>query len=106
REDWALGHEWAQCGRLIKGYGSTNERAKRNLQHILQQFGGTKATHSATWRADAVRQTREAALTDEAGAALDQRLQALGAAQRPATEHPLRFVRSAARAPQQAPRSP
>ena len=106
REDWALGHEWAQCGRLIKGYGSTNERAKRNLQHILQQFGGTKATHSATWRADAVRQTREAALTDEAGTALDQRLQALGAAQRPATEHPLRFVRSATRAPQQAPRSP
>jgi indolepyruvate ferredoxin oxidoreductase beta subunit len=105
-EDWALGHEWAQCGRLIKGYGSTNERAKRNLQHILQQFGGTQATHSAIWRADAVRQTREAALTDEAGTALDQRLQALGAAQRPATEHPLRFVRSAARAPQQAPRSP
>ena len=56
--------------------------------------------------ADAVRQTREAALTDEAGTALDQRLQALGAAQRPATEHPLRFVRSATRAPQQAPRSP
>ncbi|MFM7698882.1 MAG: indolepyruvate oxidoreductase subunit beta family protein, partial [Limnohabitans sp.] len=97
QEHWALGHEWAQCGRLIKGYGSTNERAKRHLQHLLHQFGSTQTTHNAAWRAEAVRQTREAALQDEAGTKLDQRLRALGAAPRPATEHPLRFVRSVAR---------
>ncbi len=28
---WSLGHEIALCGRLIKGYGSTNERGKENL---------------------------------------------------------------------------
>ncbi|MFT4266946.1 MAG: indolepyruvate oxidoreductase subunit beta family protein, partial [Xenophilus sp.] len=34
REAWSLGHELALCGRLIKGYGSTNERGKANLLHI------------------------------------------------------------------------
>lgn len=97
QEDWTLGHELALCGRLIKGYGSTNERAKRHLQHILQTFGHTHTEHTNAWRADAVRQTREAALSDEAGTALDQRLLALGVPKRPVTEHPLRFVRSAAR---------
>jgi len=97
QEDWALGHELALCGRLIKGYGSTNERAKRNMQHILQTFGHTHTEHTNAWRADAVRQTREAALSDEAGTVLDQRLQALGVPKRPTTEHPLRFVRSVTR---------
>ncbi|QJW83651.1 hypothetical protein HK414_04970 [Ramlibacter terrae] len=32
---WQLGHEIALCGRLIKGYGSTNERGKDNLLHVL-----------------------------------------------------------------------
>jgi hypothetical protein len=45
-----------------------------------------------------VRQSREAALTDEAGSALDQRLQALGVPKRSVAEQPLRFIRSAGRA--------
>jgi indolepyruvate ferredoxin oxidoreductase beta subunit len=85
------------CGRLIKGYGSTNERAKRNLQHILQHLAPASVNPSPQWRADAVRQSREAALTDEAGAALDQRLQALGAPKRAVAEQPIRFIRSAGR---------
>ena len=28
RRHWQLGHEIALCGRLIKGYGATNERGK------------------------------------------------------------------------------
>ncbi|MBU1360689.1 MAG: indolepyruvate oxidoreductase subunit beta family protein, partial [Gammaproteobacteria bacterium] len=35
RTDWRLGHEVALCGRLIKGYGSTNERGKNNLLHVV-----------------------------------------------------------------------
>ncbi|MBC7379728.1 MAG: indolepyruvate oxidoreductase subunit beta family protein, partial [Burkholderiaceae bacterium] len=31
RRHWQLGHEVALCGRLIKGYGATNERGKDNL---------------------------------------------------------------------------
>jgi len=97
REHHGLGLELAMCGRLIKGYGSTNERAKRNLQHILQYLAPPDVNPSPLWRANAVRQAREAALTDEAGQALDQRLQALGAPQRAVAEQPLRFIRSAGR---------
>ena len=98
REHHGLGLQLALCGRLIKGYGSTNERAKRNLQHILQHLAPASVNPSPPGRADAVRQAREAALTDEAGSALDQRLQALGAPQRAVLEQPIRFIRSAGRA--------
>ena len=37
RTDWILAHELALCGRLVKGYGTTNERGKQNLSHILRQ---------------------------------------------------------------------
>ena len=39
REDTELGLELAQCGRLIKGYGSTNERGKHNLLHLVDHLG-------------------------------------------------------------------
>jgi indolepyruvate ferredoxin oxidoreductase beta subunit len=97
REDHGLGLHLAMCGRLIKGYGSTNERAKRNLQHILKHLAPASVNPSPQWRADAVRQSREAALTDEAGLALDSKLQALGVAKRAPLEQPLRFIRSAGR---------
>jgi indolepyruvate ferredoxin oxidoreductase beta subunit len=97
REDHGLGLQLAMCGRLIKGYGSTNERAKRNLQHLLQHLAPESVNPSPQWRADAVRQSREAALTDEAGLALDGKLQALGVAKRAPLEQPLRFIRSAGR---------
>jgi indolepyruvate ferredoxin oxidoreductase beta subunit len=97
REHHELGLQLAMCGRLIKGYGSTNERAKRNLQHILQHLAPASVNPSPQWRADAVRQSREAALTDEAGTALDQRLQSLGAPKRAVAEQPIRFIRSAGR---------
>ena len=97
REHHELGLQLAMCGRLIKGYGSTNERAKRNLQHILKHLAPASINPSPHWRADAVRQSREAALTDEAGTALDQRLQSLGAPKRAVAEQPIRFIRSAGR---------
>jgi indolepyruvate ferredoxin oxidoreductase beta subunit len=97
REDHGLGLQLAMCGRLIKGYGSTNERAKRNLQYILKHLAPASVNPSPQWRADAVRQSREAALTDEAGTALDLRLQSLGAPKRAVAEQPIRFIRSAGR---------
>ena len=101
--DWALGSELAQCGQLIKGYGSTNERAKRNLQHILVHLASAALNPSASWRAQAVAQARTAALQDEAGVALNTQLNRLGAAALPATVQPLRFVRHAARRSQTKP---
>src|SRR5262249_22129850 len=79
--DWALGHEIALCGRLIKGYGATLERGKSNLSHILEHLaagGGTPAE-----RARAIALARTAAMADDVGKALDRQLLELGAPARP-----------------------
>jgi indolepyruvate ferredoxin oxidoreductase, beta subunit len=89
REHWALGHELALCGRLIKGYGSTNERGKENLLHIIDHLAA--GSQPAAERAQAVRAAREAALADDAGRALDQALQAHGAPPRPVREQTIRW---------------
>ncbi len=87
---WQLGHEIALCGRLIKGYGSTNERAKHNLLHVLTHLAPLPDTSLA---AAAIAQARTAALADEAGKALDATLVQHGAPKRPVKEQPIRFVR-------------
>ena len=89
--DWRLGYEIAACGRLVKGYGTTNERGKQNLLHVLDYLAhGADAAAAARAIADA----REAALADDAGKALDATLVAHGAPPRAVKEHPIRFVRS------------
>ena len=89
RDDWQCAFEIALCGRLIKGYGATNERGKRNLVHIVDHLatGGTFATIAA--RAAAIRQAREAALADEGGKALDRALREHGAPPRPVVAQPI-----------------
>jgi indolepyruvate ferredoxin oxidoreductase, beta subunit len=90
---WQLGHEIALCGRLIKGYGSTNERGKDNLLHVLQHLAhGEDAAQAAS----AVQAARTAALADDAGKALDSALVQHGAPARPVKEQPIRFVRNPA----------
>jgi indolepyruvate ferredoxin oxidoreductase beta subunit len=90
RRDWQLGYEIALCGRLIKGYGATNERGKENLLHVLDHLAhGADAKASA----QAIAAARTAALADDAGKALDAALLQHGAPARPAKEHPVRFVR-------------
>ncbi|MFT3817345.1 MAG: indolepyruvate oxidoreductase subunit beta family protein [Rubrivivax sp.] len=81
----ALGLELARCGRLVKGYGSTNERGKANLLHIVDHL----------WQgpADAVRAAREAALADDAGRLLDDTLSAHGAPRRAPREQPIRWFK-------------
>jgi indolepyruvate ferredoxin oxidoreductase, beta subunit len=95
-QSWTLANEIALCGRLIKGYGATNARAKANLAHILDHLvaGGTFAT--AVDRATAIRQAREAALTDEAGKALDLVLASHGAPPRPVKPQPIHWSRKPA----------
>jgi indolepyruvate ferredoxin oxidoreductase, beta subunit len=90
---WQLGNEIALCGRLIKGYGSTNERGKDNLLHVLQHLAqGADPQQAAT----AVKAARGAALADDAGKALDSALVHHGAPARPVKEQPIRFVRNPA----------
>ncbi len=87
---WQLGHEIALCGRLIKGYGSTNERGKENLLHVLDHLALLPDAQAA---ARAIAAAREAALADDAGKALDAALVQHGAPPRPVKEQPIRFVR-------------
>ena len=93
RSHWQLGHEIALCGRLIKGYGSTNERGKDNLMHVLDQMATGSSFASAALRAEAIAAARTAALADEAGKALDATLLAHGAAARPVKAQPIRWVK-------------
>ncbi|WP_119156667.1 indolepyruvate oxidoreductase subunit beta family protein [Caldimonas tepidiphila] len=94
REHWALGHELAQCGRLIKGYGSTNERGKENLLHVVDHLsGGERPDTPAAQRVQAVQAARKAALADDAGRALDQVMVAHGAPPRPLRAQPIRFYK-------------
>jgi indolepyruvate ferredoxin oxidoreductase, beta subunit len=90
RRDWKLGHEIALCGRLIKGYGSTNERGKENLSHVLDHLA---LGPSGTAAAQAVAAARNAALADEAGQALDAVLLQHGAPARPVKAQPIRWMR-------------
>ncbi|MEJ8838568.1 indolepyruvate oxidoreductase subunit beta family protein [Ramlibacter sp. AN1133] len=87
---WGLGHEIALCGRLIKGYGSTNERGKDNLLHVLEHLARGGVPLEA---AQAIRAAREAALADDAGKALDAALVQHGAPPRPVQAVPVRWVR-------------
>ena len=105
RAGWQVAHvvrsaaEVALCGRLIKGYGSTNERGRHNLQHILTHLAASPVHSDAAWRSTAVAQARDAALQDEAGSMLDAKLRGLGVPARPVAEQPLRFVRNASLQP-------
>lgn len=91
REHWALGHELAQCGRLVKGYGSTNERGKENLLHIVDHLAA--GPQPAAERAAAVRAARQAALADDAGRALDETMASFGAPKRPPREQVVRWFK-------------
>jgi len=77
------------CGRLIKGYGATNARGREALAHILDYVvdGGRFSDPEA--RAMAVREAREAALSDDAGRALDRTMAELGAPPRPLKPQPI-----------------
>ncbi|HEX6363174.1 MAG TPA: DUF6537 domain-containing protein, partial [Albitalea sp.] len=98
REHAALGRELAQCGRLVKGYGSTNERGKETLLHIVDHLA-QRTGADAAGRAEAVRAARTAALADAGGTALDAALAAHGAPPRPVREQPIRGVRRRPEAP-------
>jgi indolepyruvate ferredoxin oxidoreductase, beta subunit len=111
RRHAALGAEIAECGRLIKGYGATNERGKENLLHVLDHLAVASRFASDDERAAAIRAARTAALADESGVALDQALVRHGAPARPLKAQPVRWVsrrpgrplEAAARPPEPAP---
>ena len=92
RRHAVLGAEIAECGRLIKGYGATNERGKENLLHVLDHLGVVSRFADDDARAAAIRAARLAALADESGTALDQALVRHGAPARALKAQPIRWV--------------
>jgi len=94
--DWPCAYEVALCGRLVKGYGETNARGKRNLAHIVGHLAGDRAFASPTERARAIRDAREAALADEGGRGLDAALARHGAPPRPVVAKPIAWVKKPA----------
>jgi len=92
-EDWRLAHEIALCGRLIKGYGATNERGKATLVYLLDPVAGIGTPAPAAQRASALRDAREAALADEGGKAFDAALARHGAPPRPPRVQPIRWAK-------------
>ncbi len=87
--DWASGYELALAGRLVKGYGETNLRGKRNLAHIVDHLAAAGTFATPAERAQAIREAREAALADEGGAGLDAALVRYGAPPRPPVVRPI-----------------
>jgi indolepyruvate ferredoxin oxidoreductase beta subunit len=93
RTHWQLGHEIALCGRLIKGYGSTNDRGKENLLHVLDHLAAGGQWDRPQARAEAIRAARVAALADDAGKELDKTLVKHGAAPLPVKAQPIMWVK-------------
>ena len=91
KQSASLGFEIAQCGRLIKGYGSTNERGRDNLLHVIRHLA-QPSFGTAVERAQAINRARTAALADDAGKALDQTLGELGAPPRAIKAQPIRWM--------------
>ncbi|MCZ2439928.1 MAG: 2-oxoacid:acceptor oxidoreductase family protein [Burkholderiales bacterium] len=91
RENPALGLALARCGRLIKGYGTTNERGKDNLLHIIEHLA--IGTRPAADRARLIDSAREAALADDAARKLNETLAGAGVPLKAPRPQPIRFHR-------------
>ena len=94
QRDPALGHEVARCGQLIKGYGSTNERGKDNLMHIITHAATPREGQSTAEQTQSIARIRQAALQDEAGKSLDAALIQSGAPARPVVAQPIRWMKN------------
>jgi indolepyruvate ferredoxin oxidoreductase beta subunit len=94
-----LALEIALCGRLIKGYGDTNRRAKANFLRIFDTLvdGSTIADSGAQLdapaRAAAVRAARAGALADPESRGLESTLAVLGITPLPPQPKIIQFMR-------------
>jgi len=88
-----LALEIALCGRLIKGYGDTNRRAKANFLRILDTLIEGGSVIDAKARAAAVRAARTGALADPEGRGLEAALATQGIAPLPPQPKIIQFMR-------------
>jgi len=88
-----LALEIALCGRLIKGYGDTNRRAKASFLRIFDTLVEGGAVNDAQARAEAVRAARAGALADPEGRGLEATLAVHGIAPLPPQAKVIQFMR-------------
>ena len=88
-----LALEIALCGRLIKGYGETNRRAKANFLRIFDTLVEGGAVVDPHARAKAVRAAREGALADPEGRGLEASLAGHGITPLPPQAKVIQFMR-------------
>ncbi len=81
----------AQCGRLIKGYGTTNQRGKDNLIYTIDVIS-QHSFGNVSQRILAINQLHTAASADDTGKAYDKTLQTLGLSARPIKAQPIRWM--------------
>lgn len=74
KRDYALTVALAECRTLVKGYGDTHERGRRNYDLILANLARLDGRPDAAAKLNALRQ---AALTDDTGAKLGAAISAL-----------------------------
>ena len=88
-----LALEIALCGRLIKGYGDTNRRAKASFLRIFDTLVEGDSLSDPKARAAAVRAAREGALADPEGLGLEATLARHGVAPLPPRPKIIQFIR-------------
>jgi len=88
-----LALEIALCGRLIKGYGETNRRAKASFLRIFDTLVESGALPDPKTRAAAVRAAREGALADPEGCGLEATLAVHGITPLPPRPKIIQFMR-------------
>lgn len=88
-----LALEIALCGRLIKGYGDTNRRAKANFLRIFATLVESSTITDPRERAQAVRAARAGALADPEGRGLEASLATHGIAPLPPQPKIIQFMR-------------
>jgi indolepyruvate ferredoxin oxidoreductase beta subunit len=88
-----LALEIALCGRLIKGYGDTNRRAKASFLRIFDTLVEGDSLSDPKARAAAVRAAREGALADPEGLGLEATLARHGVAPLPPRPKIIQFMR-------------
>ncbi len=88
-----LALEIALCGRLIKGYGDTNRRAKANFLRIFDTLIDAATPADPGARAQAIRAAREGALADPEGRGLEATLATQGIAPLPPQPKIIQFMR-------------
>lgn len=76
KEDYALAVEFAECPRLIKGYGDTHALGARNYEAIVGALPNIKGKSGAALM---LKKLREAALADESGKKLSEALREVNA---------------------------